>query len=171
MHPVSDHDVLELPMTQRTRAEKSYLAVMFLAPLAVFVFMAVGTSVPYFKYLGFSALIFLAAFITFHLATKVSHTQFDFRSKTIRRYFAHNPFRKYVDFNFDRFEVVLSEGAPRAGTVTVKLTGRNGSIPIAVFGPSETHLTNDGRRFDHPKAHELRCYVAQRLNVRNVGAL
>ena len=169
MRTDQNQDVLELPMSKLSGQEKLYRCVSIAAPQAIFVFMAVGNSVPYISYLGYAGMTLISMAVVFHLVTKVSHTQFDFCSKTVRQYFAHNPFRKFVDFDLDSFEVALSEGVARLGTVTVKLTGRNGSIAIATFGPSDTFVTDDGV-FDHPKAHELRSYLAQRLNVRNLGA-
>ncbi len=170
MRTEQNQDVLELPMSKLSGKEKFYRSVSIAAPLAVLVFMAIGTSVPYISYLGYAGMAIISMAVVFHLVTKVSHTQFNFCNKTIRRYFAHNPFRKFVDFDFDSFEVALSEGVARLGTVTVKLTGRNGSIAIATFGPSDTFVTDTGV-FDHPKAQELRSYLAQRLNIRNLGAL
>ena len=170
MRTEQNQDVLELPMSKLSGKEKFYRSVSIAAPLAVLVFMAIGTSVPYISYLGYAGMAIISMAVVFHLVTKVSHTQFNFCNKTIRRYFAHNPFRKFVDFDLDSFEVALSEGVARLGTVTVKLTGRNGSIAIATFGPSDTFVTDTGV-FDHPKAQELRSYLAQRLNIRNLGAL
>ena len=164
-----NQDVLELPMSKLSGKEKLYRSVSIAAPLAVLILMA-DTSVPYISYLGYVGMAIIGLAVVFHLVTKVSHTQFNFCNKTIRRYFAHNPFRKFVDFDFDSFEVALSEGVARLGTVTVKLTGRNGSIAIATFGPRDTFVTDAGV-FDHPKAQELRSYLAERLNIRNLGAL
>lgn len=170
MHTEQNQDVLELPMARLTGKERFYRALSLAVPLAILVFLAVGNSAPYFNYLGYAGVIIISMVAAYDLLTKVSHTYFNFRNKTIRRYFAHNPFRKFVEFNFDSFEVVLSEGVARVGTVTVKLNGRNGSIAIASFGPSNTFVTDDGLRLDHPEAEELRSYIAQRLSVRNLGA-
>jgi hypothetical protein len=160
---------MEFPMSHKTWREHIFSSPRAIAPLAIFIYMAVGSGAPYPTFLGYTSLGIIAVLFVCLFPTKISSTQLDFSSKIIRRYYAHHPFRKYVDYNFDRFEIVLSEGDVRSNTVNVKLTGRHGSVVITVFGPSETYTTHEGHRIDHPKAHELRCYLAQRLNLRNIG--
>jgi len=127
---------------------------------------------PFVTYMAAATLGAIAIVVSYSWLSTISRTEIRRHEGAIFQFFAHPIFSTTRQFDLRRYEIVTSNwrmGRGGAHWVSVLLSGRNGSLEIARFGPSGR--VSEGYKSDHPEAKSLRFQLATQLGLRDLGVL
>jgi len=167
-----DSTILQINFDNLTWQEKAELYLVKVLGLIFLIMVFVLSPLPIVTYMAAATLGAIALAVSYSWLSKMSRTEIRRDEGVIFQFFAHPVFSTTRQFDLQRYEIVTSNwrmGRGGANWVSVLLSGRNGSLEIARFGPSAR--VSEGYKSDHPEAQSLRFQLATQLGLRDLGVL
>ena len=125
-----------------------------------------------FRYFILGGVILFLLLAIHSYATKITLTEIDLTSRTVRQYYAVAIPARFREEPINKYEIILANvNYGRSGPlwISVSFSGRNGSLELARFGTEQLHYS--GGRWEHHLALELRSSLANALHFRDIGVV
>jgi hypothetical protein len=168
----SEPKALIVPFRPRSMRERVSGAVVAILCATVLILVAVRFPSEPLRYFATAILLVIGSLFVSHLLNRVSESRFDFCRRILTQtYRGLFPYRVRAhdlrQFNTVTSSITWSRSGPTGITVSVR--GLSKTVDVAWFGWEG--LTQDGSKYDHPEAAELRNRLSRELGLRDLGVI